>query len=457
MTRHERGLPAGPRFGAVHAWLFVNHPRRYSAWLRRRYGDVATLRLLNNTAVMVLTPEGARQVFAAPPDGYDAFHKEAFIGLTGRGSLWVIEGSRHQRERRLLSPPLNAKGVRAYGELIKAVALAHTGAWQSTRQIGVFDAMLDISRDVVMRIAFGVERGALFDEGRRALSGLLEALHPMFALDARFQAWWFPPWRRYERAKQVFATFVTRCLSERRAGNHDSDDVFGLLLKSSHDDGAPISDDEICDELITILVSGHETTAIALSWALYELVRHPEVLARLRSELDALGADPAPDVIAAQPYLSAVCNETLRLHTILTEIGRTTRVPCELLGYALPQDTNVTVSISAIHQDPSLYPEPDLFRPERFLNRTYRPFEFLPFGGGHRRCLGAHLSDYEMRIVLALIVTHWQIELAGPDRDVRHAIAMGPKHGVPVRVTRRASPQSTTTADARLVHAAGTA
>jgi cytochrome P450 family 110 len=314
MTAAQATLPAGLRFGAMHAWFFLNHPRRYSAWLRRRFGGLVTLHLAHDTAVMVLTPEGARQVFTAAPDGYDAFHKRAFIGLTGVGSLWVIEGQRHQRERRLLAPPLSTKGVRSYAETIRQAALLHTEGWRPGQQIGCFEAMLDISRDVVMRVMFGVERGAVFDQGRECLSRLLHTLHPFFAYDARFQAWWFPPWRRYDRAKRDFAAFVTRCLAERRAAGCEAQDILGLLLTSCHDDGTPVSESEICDELITILVSGHETTAIALSWALYELARHPAVLARLRDELDALGPDPAPDVVAGLPYLGAVCDETLRLH-----------------------------------------------------------------------------------------------------------------------------------------------
>jgi cytochrome P450 len=199
--------------------------------------------------------------------------------------------------------------------------------------------------------------------------------------------------------------------------------------------GNAMSDGAIRDELVTVLMSGHETTAVALAWAIYELGRHPATLARLREELD--GLEPDPDVMVKQSYLAAVCDETLRLHTILTEVARTTVEPLELLGYTLPPGVGVGVSISAIHQDPSIYAEPDRFMPERFIGRTYSPFEFLPFGGSHRRCLGAAFSDYEMRVALAAVVTRWEFELAGTERETRHNIAMGPKKGVRVRMTRR--------------------
>jgi cytochrome P450 family 110 len=401
--------------------------------------------------VMALTSEGARQVLTANPEGYDAFHKEPFTGLTGVGSLWVIDGSRHRRERQLLSPRFNAHRVRNFGQVIKQVTLLQTDAWQAGQAIRAYDTMLDVSRDIILRVMFGLERGPLMDAGRRTLKSLLHCMHPLLSFHPVFQAWWFPSWRRYSRAKRQFARFVADCLAEHRAHGNESDDVLGIMLAARHDDGTRMSDEEIRDELITILLAGHETTAVALSWALYELGRHPVVLDRLRQELDALGPDPDPDLIATQPYLGAVCDETLRLHSILTEIGRIARVPCELLGHQLPAGVGIGVGIGAIHQDPSLFSDPDEFRPERFIERTYGPFEFMPFGGGHRRCLGAHLSDYEMRIALATIVARWDLELAGEEREVRHNIGTGPKHGVRMRVSGRRSVSMPSSAAPRIL------
>jgi cytochrome P450 len=224
---------------------------------------------------------------------------------------------------------------------------------------------------------------------------------------------------------------------ERRRNGGKSEDVLGVMLSARRLDGTAMNDDEIRDELLTMLTAGHETTAVGLSWALYELARHPAALQRLREELDTLGFDPSPDVLTKSSYLGAVCKEALRLHTILTEIARTLRVPCHLVGFQLPAGTSVAIGIGAIHQDPSLYPEPQKFRPERFLARDYGAFEYLPFGGGHRRCLGATLAEAEMRIVLATIVTSWDFTASRVDEDARHNIGSGPKHGVRLRITRR--------------------
>jgi cytochrome P450 len=161
---------------------------------------------------------------------------------------------------------------------------------------------------------------------------------------------------------------------------------------------------------------------------------------KLRHELAPLGPEADIGAIVKAPYLSAVCNETLRLHTLLPEVARVLISPLEVCGYTLPTGVWVGVSIMAIHHDPGLYPEPDKYRPARFIDRIYSPFEFLPFGGGHRRCLGSGLSDYEMRIALAQIVMRWEFEPTATESEIRHDIAMGPKHGVRLRINSRYNP-----------------
>jgi cytochrome P450 len=430
-------LPKGPSFKWLQTWLFLFRHRSYSAWLRRRYDDIVTLRLLLSSApvVMVLTPEGARQVLTADADGYDAIFKEGFTALVGPGSIWVLEGLRHRRERQLLLPAFHARQIPSYRQAIKEVTLLHINEWRVGQDMRAYDAMLDISRDVILRMGFGVERGAIRHDVCRVLKTLLDSAHPLFVFFPIFRARWFSPWVRFQRAKDEFSKFVQRCKECRGLGS-ERQTLLELFISARFDDGTALSDDEIRDELVTVLLSGHETTAVALSWALYELGRHPAVLRRLREELDALGPNPDPDLIVQQQYLGAVCDETLRLHTILTEVGRVVRAPLQLLGYTVPAGMGVMVSISAIHQDPSLYAEPDQFRPERFMERTFSPFEFLPFGGGHRRCPGAALADYQMRIVLATIIRNWEFEISGKEQDIRHNIGTGPKYGVRMRLNR---------------------
>jgi cytochrome P450 len=409
--------------------------------MRRTYGDVLTYDAHYVKLVLALSPEGTRQVLTADPDGYGPFQTETFTGLTGPGSLWVVDNTRHRRERRLLAPAFHEQRIRDAARTMQEITRRYTDQWQPGQQIRAYDEMLAITRDVILRVVFGVEEGGALAAGRTAMARLLRCVTPMISFVPLLQSSWYPPWRRYRRARQEFTGWVERCLAERRARGGESRDVLGLLLAARYDDGSTISDDEIQDELVTILLSGYETTAVAVSWAIYELGRHPDVLARLRAELDSLGPDPEPDQLVRQPYLNAVCHETLRLHTILTEIARMVRTPLEVLGYSVPAGAGVGVGICAIHQDPALYPEPDRFRPERFVERTYTPYEFLPFGGGHRRCLGAALAEYQLRLALTDIVTRWDLAPDGEDEDVRRNIGMGPKHGVRMRVVgRRGAP-----------------
>ena len=424
-------------------WLLVNRSRTYTAWLRERFGNTVTFVLkglafspgLKGTSfIVVLTPEGARQVLSADPNGFDAFWKAGFSGVAGAGSLWVLEKERHRHERQLLSPAFHAQSFRGYGEIIRTITREKTDQWHAGQKIRALDTTLAISMEVIMRVVFGVRDNEFKVQARKVLRQVWKTMHPLIVFFPLLQQCWFPPWARYARAKAEFVNWATRYIAERRAANETTEDVLGRMLAARYEDGSPMQDEDICSELITILLAGHETTATALAWALYDLGTHPDVLEKLRFELAALGPDPDPGTVTKLPYLSAVCNETLRLHTLLHEIGRGIAEPMELFGQTIAADDAVAISIMSIHHDPQLYPEPDQYIPERFIERTYSPFEFLPFGGGHRRCLGSGLSDFEMRIALAEIVTRWEFEPAMPEYEIRHDIAMGPKNGVPLHI-----------------------
>jgi cytochrome P450 len=429
--------PQAITMGLLHQWLLFSRTRVHVDALRQRHGPLVIFREKTGTYYLLLTAEGARQVFAADPAGYDAFWREGFTGLAGAGSLWVLGGDAHRRERQLLAPPFHPRGFREYGQAIRAVTRQHLEAWRPGENRRAMDTTLTISLDIILRLVFGVDQAPSVENGRNVLKRVLHTVHPLIVFFPWLQRPWFPIWRRHARARADYSAWVNAYLAERRAQGGAAGDVVGRLLNARYDDGSPMTDAAIHDELFTILVSAQETTATALAWALYELGSHPAVLAQLRAELALLGPDPDPDAVVKLPYLTAVCNETLRLHTLLAEIARVIVNPLLLFGNLVPPGASVMVSIMSIHHDPALYPEPDRFRPERFNERTYGPHEFLPFGGGHRRCLGAGLADYEMRIALAEIVTRWDFAPAGPEVEIRHDIAMGPKRGVPLHLTAR--------------------
>jgi cytochrome P450 len=447
-----QGLPPAVQLLPHQQWQLISQPRVFTAKLRARHGPLVNLRIRGDAFVLILSAEGARDVLSADPLGYDAFFKESFTGLGGPASLWVLGGQAHHRERQLVAPAFHARAYRRYGETIRAITRQHLTRWQSGQTLKMLEATLALSLDVIMRVVFGPDDSALVREGRAIIAGLLPAVRPVIVFVPELQRRWFPAWTRFARGRDAFWAWSRRYVAARRAYGGQSDDVVGLMLSARYEDGSAMDDAGIGDQLITILMAGHETTATALAWALYELGRHPAELARLRAEVEALGPDPDPAQVVRLPYLSAICNETLRLHTLLAEVPRLCLRPLECLGYEVPAGHAVSISVMAIHHDPVLYPQPDNFIPERFIERSFSVSEFLPFGGGDRRCLGAGLSDYEMRIALAEIVSHWDFEPARAERDIRHDIAMGPKYGVPLRLLARREPVFTQSEGER-VHA----
>jgi cytochrome P450 len=419
-------------------WRNFAEPRDMHDWLRDTHGDLAAMRFQGRDHVLVLTPQSAREVFTHDPDIYDAFWKESFAGMNGQDSLWVLIGERHRKERLLFAPAVHANHYRSYGDVISKIARARFDAWQPGKTLKAIDTTMMISLDVIMRLVFGVEEGAVMEQGRKLVHTLTHTAHPLIVFYPKLQRPWFPLWWPYVNAKKNLYTWMQKLLDERRASHIDVDDVMGVLMKAADETGSPVSDEHICNELLSVLTAGQMTTAVALAWALYELGRHPDVVAKLRAELDAAGPEPDPSLIlSSSPYLDAVCKETVRLHPILSECARVPMEPVQIGGRTVQPGQALVVSIVSIHHDPATYPEPDTFRPERFLERKYNIYEFLPFGGGHRRCMGAGLAEYTIRLALAEAVRNWDFETAGVDKDIRHDLAMGPKHGVPLRIIKR--------------------
>lgn len=422
-------------------WHNFAEPRAMHDWLRDTHGDLAAMHFQGRDHVLVLTPQSAREVFSQDPDMYDAFWKESFAGMNGQDSLWVLIGERHRKERLLFAPAVHANHYRSYGGIIRDIARSKFEKWQPGTNIKAIDTTLTISLDVIMRLVFGVEEGAVMEQGRKLVHTLTHAAHPLIVFYPKLQRPWFPLWWPYVSAKKNLYAWMQQLIDTRRAHGYDDGDIIGVLMKATDEKGNPVSDEHICNELLSVLTAGQMTTAVALAWSLYELGRHPEVVAKLRAELDAVGPNPDPSVIlTSSPYLDAVAKETIRLHPILSECARVPMEPVQIGGRTVRPPQALVVSIVSIHHDPETYPEPDTFRPERFLERKYNIYEFLPFGGGHRRCMGAGLAEYTIRLALAEAVTHWDFETAGVDKDIRHDLAMGPKYGVPLRVIGRRTP-----------------
>jgi len=430
-------LPPGPRWTLPATLKLIRDPYTVTADLRRKHGDVVHFPSLNGPLALVMTPALAEVVLRNSPANYGPWAAGTIADVIGPRSLLVTDGDTHRADRKLLTPPFHGKRMRAYGEQMRAAARARFDAhFVPGESVKLLDVTTELTMDVILTSVFGVADGPAFDEGRRLLEGLTK-MSPLLLFSKRTHTPWFGGYRTMVAVRAQFTAWLRERIGEARART-GGEDILSLMVSARYDDDSAMTDDELESQLITLLFAGHETTAIALAWAGHWLGRHPAVVDRLRSELDGLGADAEPDAVAGLPYLQAVCDETLRLNPIVTENLRLLKAPLEIGGFTLPAGMGVSVSMAAIHSDPELYPEPEAFRPQRFLDRTYGPFEFLPFGGGHRRCIGAAFAAWEMRLGVAELVQSWDYELLEPDeKPKRRSITMGPAHGVPVRVVGR--------------------
>lgn len=402
-----------------------------------KYGDPFHASTANGEVVITGSPAGIQQIYTADPDTFVPFAPQAVDFLLGVNSMLLLSGARHRRERKLLMPAFHGDRMRAYGETIRAAAHAVARTWPKGQSFVFQGSSQWVSLEVIIRAVFGVTEPARVEEFRRALIELVDATAPslLFFPALRRSFGGLGPYARFERVRQRLDFLLAAEVAARRSRPEDpGEDILGRMLAARYEDGAAMSSDELRDELITLLFAGHETTGIALAWAVYWVLRDPAVYARLLAELDAAGERPEPEALAKLPYLDAVCCEALRLHPIVADVPRTLARPFELGGYTLPPGMGVVAATALLHVRPDLYPQPQVFRPERFLERKFSPFEYTPFGGGARRCLGAAFAMYEMKIVLATLLRHHALRLdeRRPVQPARRNLVLGPATGVRV-------------------------
>ncbi len=404
---------------------------------QRRYGDVFTVRyLVFGTGVYVADPEAIRSMFTGDQSDLHAGEANAPLAtVLGESSVLVLDGERHLRQRRLLLPPFQGSAVTGFREVIREAAAAEIATWSAGRELVLRERMRALTFEVICRAVFGVTEPARVQRLRAALLALLDSgsllfLSPTLGRDLGRLS----PGGRLRRRLAVADALLYEEI-ERRRGAADLEqrtDVLSLLLRARDEDGEPLSDGELRDELITMLAAGHETTATGLAFAFDLLLHDPATLARLRDELD--GGDGG--------YLDAVVTETLRLRPVIDAAERTLKAPRTVAGWELPAGIRVYPAIALVHRREDLYPRAAEFRPERFLDRGAESYSWLPFGGGIRRCIGAALAQAEMAEVIRAVVTRVDLEPLRPELDpvVIRGITMVPRHGTPVRVRSVSAP-----------------
>jgi cytochrome P450 family 135 len=401
----------------------------------RRYGDMFTLKITNEgTWVFLTDPDAVKQVFTGDPRLLHAGEANVvLLPVLGSHSVLLLDEAAHMAQRKLMLPSFHGARMRGYEQTMAEVAQREIERWPAGERLSAWPTMQAITLEVIMRTVFGVTES---DRITRLGQALREALSWSTEPRRMAQLALLGPRRIAERgtlqrALQPADDLIFEEIRSRRDAPdlEQRDDVLSLLLQARHDDGSPMSDQELRDELMTLLVAGHETSATALSWALEALARHPAALNRLREEVDA--GDDA--------YLDAVIQETLRLRPVIALVLRRLTEPMEIGGRLLPAGVNVAPCIYLMHRRPDIYPNPRAFRPERFLERPPATYTWIPFGGGVRRCLGASFAQFEIKVVLRELVARLDIRPARPhpERRVRRAIVFAPERGGELVVERR--------------------
>ncbi|MBE9004123.1 cytochrome P450 [Fortiea sp. LEGE XX443] len=417
---------------------------------QNKYGDIFISRFAGlPTQVIISNPQGIQELFTADSKLLESGSGSNIVQpLLGANSLILLDGDRHLQQRKLLMPSFHGERMKAYGKLICEVAEQVTSQWTIGQPFVARPSMQDISLKVILRTVFGLEEGERYQKIQQVLTEMLDTFNsPLSAVFLFFKslqrdlgAW--SPWGKFVRRRQQFDDLIYQEIRERRnQPESQGEDILSLLLSARDENGQTMSDVELRDELMTMLFAGHETTAIALAWALYWVHYVPEVREKLLQELNSIDiANADPTTITQLPYLNAVCSETLRIYPVVFfSLPRILQAPMQLMGYDLPTGMTISVCTYLTHQRPDIYPEPKRFRPERFLERQFSPYEFLPFGGGNRRCLGMAFALFEMKLVLATIMSHYSLELLekAPVKPVRRGIVFAPAGGVHLMVKEK--------------------
>ena len=436
-TRAARtGLPPGPRSpAALNMVRLTQRPLETLLGWHARYGDCFTVRYpVFGTGVYVADPQAIRALHTGDQSDLRAGEANAPLGVVlGERSVLVLDGAEHLRQRRLLLPPFQGSAVTAFRAVIRDVAEREVSSWRPGERIVLRERMRALTFDVIARAVFGVEERARIERLRRALIAVLERQY-VFLLPAALQRdrGRLSPGGRVQRRLRAADALLYEEIARRRAvpDLDERTDVLSLLLRARDEEGEPLTDVELRDELMTMLLAGHETTATGLAFAFDLLLHTPAALARLRDEL--AGDDDA--------YLDAVVTETLRLRPIIDANQRRLTQPRTVAGWELPAGVAVYPAIALVHRREDLYPQAAAFRPERFLDGRAESYAWLPFGGGIRRCIGAALAQAEMAEVIRTVVARTELRALRPQPDpvVMRGITLVPRHGAPVEILRTA-------------------
>lgn len=428
------GLPPGPSYpAALMTWLFLRHRSTFMHKFHERYGDTFSIRILPGPRRIVVfsRPEDIKAVFSGDPEQFHAGEGNGILKpVMGKHSLLLTDGAEHMRARKLLMPAFNGASLRSYQSIIDTIACREVDSWHDGQELVTLDRMNATTLEIILQVVFGVT-----DDAR--LAKLRPLVNKMVNIDAKMLIAWsypklfaLPPWKGYFNNQKKIDDLLYAEIAERRAASDlgERNDVLSRLLRvGADDDHAPLSDLELRDQLITLMLAGHETTASALAWTLHELGRHPEILAEAITAVDA--GDDA--------FLEACLKEAMRLHPIIDFVVRALQSRQLVAGWELPRGTVVAPAIMLAHSREENFPDAGVYRPHRFLDEHIATNTWIPFGGGVRRCIGAGFALMEGTSVLRRILQAYEVSAARTSPNKLRNITNVPADKAPVMLSAR--------------------
>jgi cytochrome P450 family 135 len=428
---HRAALPPGPRLPMpVQTMLWLMRPISTMQRWRKRYGDVFTIRLvLAGDSVQVADPALLKSIFTARPDDARAGEANAVLEpVLGPSSVLLLDGREHMRQRKLLLPPFHGERMQRYGEMIARITGEEMERWPVGRAFPLRPAMQRITLEVILRAVFGLHEGDELERLRPLVRELVDITRNRAAMIPwlRRELGGRSPWGRFVATRRRTDALLHDIIRQRIADPDVAgrDDVLSMLVQARDENGEAMTVEELRDELMTLLLAGHETTATSLAWCFQLLMLNPDELRRLRDDIAA----------GSTARLDAVIKETMRIRPVVPIVARRLHAPLQVGRWTLPPGVMVAPNIELIHHREDIYPQPHVFRPDRFLDSQAETYEWLPFGGGVRRCLGASFATFEMRTVIPVVLRRAQLRLADAalDQVRRAAVVMIPERGVRV-------------------------
>jgi cytochrome P450 len=410
--------------------IWLRHAQWMLSQCAARFGETFTLQILHEgTWVILSNPAHVKQVFSGDSRVFHAGEgNRILLPVLGENSVLLLDETPHMEQRKLLLPAFHGQRMQGYEALMREVAAEEIESWPHGEPHRLRPRMQALTLEIILRTVFGLDEGERLERLRAELRRLLDALtsprmfvFPLLLGPERIAG--LGPFRGL--MSEVDRLIYEQIGERRRVADSQRDDILSLLLEAKHEsDGAPMGDQELRDELLTLLVAGHETTANALAWAVERLIRHPDKLARLTEEVAA----------GETRYRDAVVTETLRLRPVISLVARRLVEPVQIGDWRLPAGITVTPAIYLVHRRPEVYPEAEAFRPERFLEKPPGTYTWIPFGGGVRRCLGAAFAQLEMGVVLSELVKRTRLSPARPQAEpvLRRAITETPRRDAEV-------------------------